>query len=39
MSVNNRVAQLYAQAPGFLFISFYDWQGNGGIILTLLHMG
>jgi hypothetical protein len=33
------VAQLYPQAPGSLFIAFYDLQGYGGGILTHLHMG
>jgi hypothetical protein len=32
-------AQLYPQAPGSLFIAFYNSQGYGGGILTSLHMG
>jgi hypothetical protein len=39
MSPRNRVAQLYPQAPGSLFITFYDLQGYRGGILTCLHMG
>jgi hypothetical protein len=38
MSPSERVAQLYPQAPGSLSIAFYDSQGYGGGILTLLHM-
>jgi hypothetical protein len=34
---DNRVVQLYPQAPGSLFIAFYDSQGCGGGILTRLH--
>jgi hypothetical protein len=30
MSSSDRVAQLYPQAPGSLFIAFYDSQGYGG---------
>jgi hypothetical protein len=37
MSPSDRVAQLYPQAPGSLFIAFYDSQGDGGGILTCLH--
>jgi hypothetical protein len=33
------VAQLYPQAPGALFVAFYDLQGHGGGIVTHLHMG
>jgi hypothetical protein len=33
------VAQLYPQALGCLFITFYDSQGCSGDILTCLHMG
>jgi hypothetical protein len=39
MSPGDRVAQLYAQAPGSLFVVFYDSQGYGKGILTCLHMG
>jgi hypothetical protein len=35
ISPRNRVAQLYPQAPGFLFVASYDSQG----IRTRLHMG
>jgi hypothetical protein len=31
------VAQLYLQAPGSLFVTFYDSQGYGTGILTSLH--
>jgi hypothetical protein len=31
--------QVIPQAPGFLFIAFYDTQGYGGGILTRLHTG
>jgi hypothetical protein len=37
MSPSNRVAQLYYQTLGSLFIASYDSQGYGGGILTLLH--
>jgi hypothetical protein len=37
MYPNDRVAQLYPQAPGSLFVAFYDLQGYGGGILTCLH--
>jgi hypothetical protein len=36
MSPSDRVAQLYPQAPGSLFIASYDLQGYGGGILTCL---
>jgi hypothetical protein len=39
MSHSYRVAQLYLQAPGSLFIAFYDSQGYGGGILFCLHTG
>jgi hypothetical protein len=35
----DRVVQLHPQAPGTLFITFYDLQGYSGGILTRLHMG
>jgi hypothetical protein len=35
----NRVAQLYPQALGSLFIASYDSQGYGGGILPRLHTG
>jgi hypothetical protein len=34
MSPSNTVAQLYPQALGSLFVSFYDLQGYSGGILT-----
>jgi hypothetical protein len=37
-SSSGKVVQLYPQAPGSLFITFYDFQGYGGGILTCLHM-
>jgi hypothetical protein len=39
MFLSDRVTQLYPQAPGSLFFAFYDSQGDGGGILTLLHTG
>jgi hypothetical protein len=39
MSPRNRLAQLYPQALGSLFVSSYDSQGCGGGILTHLHTG
>jgi hypothetical protein len=33
------MAQLYPQAPGSIFVAFYDSQGYGGGILTCLHTG
>jgi hypothetical protein len=39
MSPSDRVAQLYPQAPGYLFVAFYDSQGYGGGILIRLHTG
>jgi hypothetical protein len=40
ISRRNRVAQLYPQALGYLFLSTsYDSQGYSGGILTCLHMG
>jgi hypothetical protein len=39
MCPSDRVAQLYPQAPGSLFVAFYDSQGYGGGILTPLHTG
>jgi hypothetical protein len=35
----NRMAQLCPQAPGSLFIAFYDLQGYGRNIPTHLHTG
>jgi hypothetical protein len=35
----NRVAPLYPQALGSLFVSFYDSQGYGGGFRTRLHVG
>jgi hypothetical protein len=39
ISPRNRVAQLYPQALGSLFVAFYDLQGYGGGIRTRLHAG
>jgi hypothetical protein len=39
ISPRHKVAQLYLQALGSLFISSYDSQGYGGGIRTRLHMG
>jgi hypothetical protein len=39
ISPRNRVAQLYPQALGSLFVVFYDSQGYGGGIRTLHHTG
>jgi hypothetical protein len=36
MFPSDKVAQLYPQAPGFLFVAFYASQGYGGGFLTLL---
>jgi hypothetical protein len=36
---SDRVAQLYPQAPGSIFIAFCVSQGYGGGILTRLHTG
>jgi hypothetical protein len=36
---NDRVAQLYPQATGSLYVAFYGSQGNGGGILTRIHTG
>jgi hypothetical protein len=36
MSSSDRVAQLHPQAPGSLFVAFYDSQGYGRGILTRL---
>jgi hypothetical protein len=33
------VAQLYPQAPGSVFVAYYDSQGYSGGIRTRLHMG
>jgi hypothetical protein len=38
ISPSNKVAQLYPQALGSLFVAFYDSQGYGGGILTCLHV-
>jgi hypothetical protein len=37
MYPSDRMAQLYLQAPGSLFVAFYDSQGYGGGILTSFH--
>jgi hypothetical protein len=37
MSPSDRVAQLYPQALGSLFVTFHNSQGYGGGILTCLH--
>jgi hypothetical protein len=39
ISPRNRVAQLYPQALGSLFVASYNSQGHGGGIRTRLHMG
>jgi hypothetical protein len=39
MSPSDRVAQLYAQAPGSFFVAFYGSLGYGGGILIRLHTG
>jgi hypothetical protein len=39
ISPRNRVAQLYPQALGSLFVASYDSQGYGGGIQTRLHTG
>jgi hypothetical protein len=39
MSPSDRVAQLYPQASGSLFVAFYYSQGYGGGILTRLQKG
>jgi hypothetical protein len=39
MTPSDRVAQLYPQAPRYLFVSFYDSQRYGGGILPRLHTG
>jgi hypothetical protein len=39
ISPRNRVAKLYPQALGSLFVSPYDSQGYGGVIRTSLHTG
>jgi hypothetical protein len=39
MSSSDRVAQLYPQTPGSLFVAFYDSQWYSGGILTRLHTG
>jgi hypothetical protein len=38
-SPRNRVARLYPQSLGFLFVASYDSQGYGGGIRTRLHAG
>jgi hypothetical protein len=39
ISLRNRVARLYLQALGFLFVASCDWQGYGGGIRPHLHTG
>jgi hypothetical protein len=39
ISPSDRVAQLYPQALGSLFVASYDSQGYGGGIRILLHTG
>jgi hypothetical protein len=39
ISSRNRVAQLYPEALGSLFVAFYDSQGYGGGIRPRLHTG
>jgi hypothetical protein len=38
-SPSGRVAQLHPQAPGSIFVTFYDSQGHSGGILTYHHTG
>jgi hypothetical protein len=38
MFPRDRMAHLYLQAPGSLFVAFYDSQGYGGGVLTRLHI-
>jgi hypothetical protein len=38
ISPRNRVAQLYPQALGSLFVASYDSQGYGGVIRTRLDL-
>jgi hypothetical protein len=39
ISPRNRVAQLYPQALGSIFVASYDSQGYGGGVRTSLHAG
>jgi hypothetical protein len=39
MPASDRVAQLYPQAPGSPFVTYYDLQGYDGGTLTRLHTG
>jgi hypothetical protein len=39
ISSRNRVARLYPQAPGSIFVASHDSQGYGGSIRPLLHAG
>jgi hypothetical protein len=39
ISHKKRVAQIYPQALGSLFVAFYDAQGYGGDMRTRLHAG
>jgi hypothetical protein len=39
MPPSNKAAQSYSQAPGSLFVAFYNPQVYGGGILTRLHTG
>jgi hypothetical protein len=39
LSPMSRVARLYPQAPGVLFVASYDSQGYGGGVRTRLHTG
>jgi hypothetical protein len=39
ISPSDRVAQLYPQTPGSLFVASYNSQGYGGGIQPLLYMG
>jgi hypothetical protein len=39
ISPRNRVAQLYPQALGFIFVASYDPQGHGGYIRPRLYAG
>jgi hypothetical protein len=39
MSPTDRVAQLYPQAPGSIFVAFYDSLGYGGCIIPVNILG
>jgi hypothetical protein len=39
ISPSDRLAKIYPQAQGSLFVALYESQGYGGGILTRLHTG